>query len=126
MDNKAKWDDQRVEEIISYLLRAGVLLAATLVLAGGIVYLIRHSGDVPDYHTFRGEPVELRTVRGLFSLDSFRHGRGLIHLGLVLLILTPIARVAFSVAAFVGERDWMYTAISAIVLVLLLYGFTAG
>ena len=120
------WSDQRVEEIISYLLRAGVLLSAFLVLVGGVIYLVRHGAEVPDYKTFRGEPVELRTFRGLLAIDTLAHGRELIQLGLALLILTPIARVAFSVAAFILERDWQYTTISAIVLALLLYSFTSA
>jgi uncharacterized membrane protein len=123
---KRAWNDQRVEEIISYLLRAGVLLSALLVLAGGVVFLVRHGAEVPDYKTFRGEPEELRTVRGLLSIDTLAHGRGLIQLGLVLLILTPIARVAFSLVAFILERDWIYVAVSAIVLGLLLYSFTSA
>jgi|SRR5689334_15309921 uncharacterized membrane protein len=123
---KRAWNDQRVEEIISYLLRAGVLMSALLVLAGGVIFLVRHGAEVPDYKTFRGEPEELRTIRGLFSIDTIAHGRGLIQLGLVLLILTPIARVAFSLLAFILERDWIYVAVSAIVLGLLLYSFTSA
>lgn len=123
---KRAWNDQRVEEIISYLLRAGVLMSALLVLAGGVIFLVRHGAEVPDYKTFRGEPEELRTVRGLLSIDTIAHGRGLIQLGLVLLILTPIARVAFSLLAFILERDWFYVAVSAIVLGLLLYSFTSA
>jgi|SRR5579871_4646870 len=120
------WNDRRMEELIGLLLRAGVFSSALLVLAGGIIFLIRHGAETPDYHTFRGEPQALRTVRGLFSIDSLLHGRGLIQLGLVLLILTPIARVAFAAIGFFAERDWMYVAVSAIVLALLIYSFTAG
>ena len=123
---KRAWNDQRVEEVISYLLRAGVLMSALLVLAGGVIFLVRHGAEVPDYKTFRGEPEELRTVRGLLSIDTLAHGRALIQLGLVLLILTPIARVAFSLVAFILERDWIYVAVSAIVLGLLLYSFTSA
>lgn len=123
--HKAAWNDQRIEELISYLLIAGVLLSALLVLAGGIVYLARHGGEAAAYGTFRGEPEELRTIRGLFAMDSLRHGRGLIQLGLVLLILTPIARVAFALVGFARERDRLYVLISGIVLALLLYSFTS-
>ena len=122
---KRAWNDQRVEEIMSYLLRAGVLISALLVLAGGAIFLVRHGAEVPDYETFRGEPEELRTFRGLLSIDTIAHGR-LIQLGPVLLILTPIARVAFSLVAFMLERDWIYVAVSAMVLSLLLYSFTSA
>ena len=122
----ATWSGQRIERRISYLLIAGVLLSALLVVAGAVIYLARHGADVPDYHTFRGEPARLRTIHGLLSWDNFRHGRGLIQLGLVVLILTPIARVAFSLVAFVAERDRMYALVSAIVLGLLLYSLTSA
>ncbi len=49
------------------------------------------------------------------------HGRGLIQFGLLLLIATPIARVAFSVVAFLHQRDWTYVAVTLIVLSLLFY-----
>jgi uncharacterized membrane protein len=43
-------------------------------------------------------------------------------LGLLILIATPLARVAFSVAAFATEHDWTYVAVTLIVLAVLLYG----
>ena len=48
-------------------------------------------------------------------------GRGVIQLGLLLLIATPIARVAFSVVGFALERDRMYVVFTLIVLAILLY-----
>jgi uncharacterized membrane protein len=50
---------------------------------------------------------------------AFR-GRGLIQLGLLLLIATPVARVAFSLLAFVLQRDRTYVMLTAFVLLLLL------
>ena len=47
--------------------------------------------------------------------------RGIIQFGLVLLIATPVARVAFSVAAFALQRDNTYVAITLIVLAVLLF-----
>ena len=49
------------------------------------------------------------------------HRRGLIQIGLLALIATPIARVTFSVFAFLYQRDWEYVAFTLIVLGLLLY-----
>jgi uncharacterized membrane protein len=126
MPAPTQWNDRRVEEIIGGLLRTGVLLSAMLVLAGGVVYLARHSGEPADYRVFRGEPAFLRSPVALLSPDSLRHGRGLIQLGLFLLILTPVARVAFSVFAFARERDWVYAAISSLVLALLAYSLISA
>ena len=128
MNNNAarQWNDQRIEIIIAYLLRTGVILSALLVAAGGVVHWLRHRDEILSYRIFQGEPENLRTVRGLLSATTLEHGTGLIQLGLVLLIFTPIARVAFSIVAFVLERDWTYVAISAVVLGLLLYSFTSA
>ena len=41
------WNDQRIEIIIGTLLRTGVILAAAVVLFGGVVYLVRHGQEVP-------------------------------------------------------------------------------
>ena len=48
-------------------------------------------------------------------------GRGLIQLGLLMLISTPIARVAFSIVGFAMERDRMYVTFTLVVLLILLY-----
>src|SRR5579859_471178 len=113
--------DQRVDLIMSRLLRTGVLLSALFVFAGGVLFLLRHPTPVTDYHNFQGEPAELRTVPGIVHDALALRGRGLIQLGLLLLIATPIARVAFSVMAFLYERDWMYVLVTLVVLSLLFY-----
>ncbi len=111
-----------MQTIISYLLRGGVTLSATLVLAGGIIYLVRHGLEAPDYRTFRGEPAELCCLSGIAADVLSLRGRGLIGLGLLVLIATPVARVAFSVFSFLRLRDFKYVFITLIVLALLLYG----
>src|SRR5437899_968087 len=118
--------DERIDRWMGKLLRTGVILAAILVLAGGVVYLTRHAGPAPDYHEFRGEPVELRTISGILRQALSWHGRGLIQLGLLILIATPIARVAFSFFAFVYRREWIYVVVTAIVMGLLCYSLLGG
>ncbi len=118
--------ERRMDEIIGRLLRAGVILSAVFVLAGGAVYLARHPEPVANYRLFHGEPEELRTVSGIFHEALELHGRGLIQLGLLILIATPIARVAFSVAAFLYQRDWTYVVVTLIVLGLLVYSLLGG
>ena len=118
--------DQRMDQIMAVLLRSGVLLAASLVFIGGIVYLSRHDLPAINYRVFQGEPQELRTVGGILHEAAKFHGRGLIQLGLLVLIATPVARVLFSVVAFLYERDWTYVAITVIVLALLSYSLFGG
>jgi uncharacterized membrane protein len=118
--------DQRVDAIMAALLRTGVLLAAGLVFIGGIIFLMRHPQPVANYRVFAGEPRELRTISGILREAARLHGRGLIQLGLLLLIATPVARVLFSVFAFLYERDWAYVTVTIIVLGLLSYSLFFG
>jgi|SRR5579872_558826 uncharacterized membrane protein len=121
MQHGRGWGDQRIEEIVGNLLRAGVTLAASVVFIGGVIYLIRHGGVVADYRAFREEPADLRSVGGILRDAMGLRGRGVIQLGLLLLIATPVARVAFSIFGFAKERDRMYVAFTTVVLVILLY-----
>jgi len=116
-----KWSDQKIEDVVGNLLRAGVMTSAVVVFFGAVIYLVRHGQSLPDYHTFRGEPAELRRFDGILQSALNLRGRGIIQLGLVLLIFTPVARVVFSIWGFAAERDRMYVLFTSIVLVILLY-----
>jgi uncharacterized membrane protein len=120
------WSDERVEQVMGNLLRAGVVAAAVVVIAGGLVFLARHGTEPAEHHVFRGEPESLRTLRGIARGVAARGGLGLIQAGLVLLIATPVARVIFSVYAFARQRDWAYVVITLIVLAVLAYSLLSG
>ena len=117
-----RWEDRDAELVIARLLRAGIALSAAVVLFGVVLYLARHGGERVDFGFFHGEPARSRRLWDIVRDAGALHGRGVLQLGVVLLIATPVLRVAFSVAAFIAERDWMYVVFTAIVLGLLLYG----
>jgi uncharacterized membrane protein len=115
------WKDRRIEIVLGNLLRAGVLVSAAVVLWGASIYLFRHAHEPANYRVFKGEPSEFRTISGVVRSVINGQGRGWIQLGLLLLIATPIARVASSVVGFALERDRLYVAFTLIVFVILLY-----
>ena len=115
------WNDLRIEIIIGALLRTGVILAAVVVAIGAIFYLAHHGHEAIEYAVFRGEPEALRGVRGIIQGVLQMSGRSLIQLGLLILIATPVARVAFSAVGFAIERDHVYVGITLFVLAVLLY-----
>jgi uncharacterized membrane protein len=115
------WTDLRIEIIIGSLLRAGVMLAASVVLIGGVLYLARHGHETVNYTTFNGEPEALKSIPTVLEGTASLHARAIIQFGLLLLIATPIARVAFAAFAFALEKDYMYVIITLIVLAVLLY-----
>src|SRR5690242_17452867 len=114
------WSDERVEQFLGNLLRAGVVLAAVVVLAGGAVYLARHGGERADHKVFRGEPEDLRSPSGIVRDALSLSGRGIIQLGLLLLVATPVVRVALSAVAFARQRDRLYFLLTLFVLAVLL------
>lgn len=120
------WSDERLARWIGNLLRLGVATAAAVVLMGGVAYLARHGLEAPSYHAFHGEPSELRTVGGIVGAASGLGARAIIQLGLLLLIATPIARVAFAALGFALERDRTYVMVSLIVLATLLFSLAGG
>jgi uncharacterized membrane protein len=114
-------DDERVEGLIANLLRAGVVIAALVLIGGAVPYLAENPAAHVDYRTFHGAPDNLRSVHGIIRTAFSGDPRGIMQLGLLLLIATPIARVMFSAVAFAIEGDRMYVGFTLIVLAVLLY-----
>jgi uncharacterized membrane protein len=125
-ERKRQWGDANVETVIGNLLRAGVLLSAVVVLIGGIIYLLKWGMSQPHYTVFSMESAHLRHMRAIFGEAFSLRSTGIIQLGLLLLIFTPVARVAFSVFAFIAEKDWMYVVVTIIVLSVLLFSLFGG
>jgi uncharacterized membrane protein len=118
--------DQNIERIVSVVLRSGVLLSASVMLAGGIYYLIRHGEELADFRTFRGQPSVDRYIGQIIEGAVQLRARSIIQAGILLLIATPILRVAVSLVGFALERDGKYVVITAIVLLVLLYSVVSG
>jgi uncharacterized membrane protein len=113
-------NDKQVETLIGQVLRAGVLLSSFVTLVGLVLYLLHHSSAVPNYRDFHSVNAPLRSVYHLIPRAFHGYPLAIIQLGVLLLIATPVARVAFLVVAFALERDRMYVAVSGLVLVILL------
>jgi uncharacterized membrane protein len=124
--NRLKWTEQQVEQTIGNLLRLGLIVAAVVVLGGAVIYLARHGSEQPQYRVFHGEPADLRGIGGVVHDALQFSGRGLIQLGLLLLLGTPVARVAFSIVAFALQGDRLYVVVTLIVMGVLLYSIVGG
>ena len=118
--------DERLEMLLGWLLRAGVSIAAAIVAAGAVWYLTRHGTELPVYGAFHPFDVNRPGVPEVIEGIRAGRARSLIQAGLLVLIATPVARVLFSLAAFAMQRDWMYVAVTAIVLSVLLFSLLAA
>jgi len=116
------WTDKRIETWVGVMLRTGVMLAAAIVLTGGVLYLAQHGGQPrTDYRVFHPEPWRFASLKGAVTGIATGDPRSIIMFGLLVLIATPVARVGMCIAGFLFERDRMYVAVSSIVLAVLLY-----
>ena len=113
--------DRKTELVLSNLLRIGVIAAGGIVLIGAIFFFVRHGYEIPDYHTFKFDSLNindpLTLINGLFALNA----EAIMKLGILILIATPVLRVIVSVIAFLHEKDFMYVVFTLIVLIVLLY-----
>jgi len=120
------WTDKRIENILGNMLRAGVGLSAAIVFCGAVIYLSRHGHAPASYRVFEGEPSDLHSLHGIVRDAMTLNGRGIIQLGLLFLIATPVARVVFSIFGFAEERDGLYVFFTLIVLAILLFSLVGS
>ncbi len=121
---------RRVEIIISNLLRGGVLASLALVILGTVVTFVHH----PEYFSSAAEFERLVQPGAAFpySLDDVIQGvlvfqgQAIVTAGLLLLIATPVMRVAVSIFAFIYQEDRTFTFLTTLVLFLLLLSFFLG
>ncbi|UOE48263.1 DUF1634 domain-containing protein [Mucilaginibacter sp. SMC90] len=121
-----KFKDTDMQAVIGWILRAGVLVSMSVIFIGGVIYLYRHGQTHVDYSKFVGVPDFVSNpggiIHGIFNL----RGRAIIQAGVILLIATPVIRVLFSAIGFIMEKDFLYTAITVLVLLIILASMISG
>ena len=123
---QSPWSDERVERILGTLLQSGVIISGLVVLAGGILYLLRYAHLPVQYENFVAERERLRSLAAVGNQALQGDGRAVIECGLLLLIATPVARVLFSILAFALEKDWLYVVLTLMVFSILIYSLFSG
>ena len=108
-----------IQQLIGNTLRWGVILACLLATIGGVYYLMEHGLDpVPDYRHFdiasAAAQTNYTTLGGLWQGILHGDAASCVQVGVIVLILTPIARVVLSLFDFIVEQDWLYVSITAI------------
>jgi uncharacterized membrane protein len=127
----------RMELLISYVLRAGVLLSAGIILLGilrlawthhtGYAPLLpHHLPDILAFHPTGGPGFFPAAPAAVIQGSLAGKPYAIIGLGMLFLIATPVVRVALSVVFFLVERDWLYMGITLFVLTVLLLSLVAG
>lgn len=86
-------EHERLERWLGKILGVGAVTSTALLTVGLVLQL---AGTLPDV------------------------ANDLTHLGLIILIATPVARVVASVVDFTMSRDWVFVTLTSLVLVILL------
>ncbi len=107
-----------LNRLVSYSLRVGVFASALLSIVGLLLWAV---GGFNNAVVVAGSAI----VEALAS--AFRGSySGIIYLAIVVLVATPVFRVAVSVAYFVKESERKYVLISVAVLSMLLFALFSG
>lgn len=116
-----------LERLVSTTLRWGISLSAFFGALGGVLYLYRYGYRIVSFAHFDGGASSFRSVPGtfkllLFSSEGSQGDRSLaiVQFGILLLLLTPIVRVALSIVGFAREGDRTYVFITSVVLATLM------
>src|SRR5579884_535819 len=103
----------KTNAIIGWILQGGVILSAAIIIFGLILMAFEPNKFAPQ--TLLSFPQSFAEVgRGLLVLNP----QSVIAFGLLLLIATPIMRVAVSIMAFAVERDWRFVVLTVFVLAI--------
>jgi uncharacterized membrane protein len=121
---------RKIELTISTTLRAGVIISMAIIGVGTLISYLHHPGYLYDESELQRltKPGAAfpHTLGEVVTGVKQAHGQAVVALGLLVLLITPVVRVAISVLAFLFERDRAFTIITIVVLGLLLLSFVLG
>lgn len=122
-----KFGEKDFQTIIGNLLRYGVWISLSVAFIGGIVYLMHHGNEIEDYSVFKEND---RNIFEVFAnvYNGVINGKGefIIFFGVILLFLTPVFRVLLSLFSFLLEKDYLYVAITSIVIGIIILSISFG
>lgn len=112
--------ESTLDFILSVVLRIGLALSIFTVLIGGGLFLWEHAGEAIDYRIFTGEPASLMGIKTILTSAYRDRSLAIVQLGIILLVATPVTRVASCILVFLKERDFLYVGLASFVLIVLL------
>ena len=123
---KENLNDRDIQIILGTLLRAGVIISMSIVLVGGVIFLIHNKGVITDYKVFKPELSKFSSIASIFKGVLTFQGDAIVQFGVLMLIFTPIARIVFAIFSFLIERDYLYVLIGLIILAIITVSLNGG
>lgn len=104
------------------ILRTSISLCLLLIIIGLAIFLARGGRHIPVNPSGRFSAIVGRTLH----VGAGLHASAFLIAGIVVLLLTPIARLLSGVVMSARARDWLYVVIGVVVLGLLIAGLLIG
>jgi len=121
---------RQMESLVRRVLQVGLLASMALVLVGMLLFGAVHPSRLTSSESLPAlvDPGAKfpHTLDDVASAASDLSAEGIIAAGLLVLIATPVLRVALSVVGFALQHDWVYVGLTALVLLVLLGSFLVG
>ncbi|HEV7165825.1 MAG TPA: DUF1634 domain-containing protein [Gammaproteobacteria bacterium] len=108
--------------ITVWILRISIGLSVLSILTGLTIFLVKGADYMP--HTPSGPITAILAYVWQEALGL--HPSAFLDAGILVLLFTPLARLAAGVAANIRAKDWLYVGIGVVVIGLVLVGFFTG
>lgn len=113
---------RKIEEVIGLVLLLGTLLSALFVLIGGMLFLFQHGNE--NLHTaILTAALKPNNIFQIWKYAFSFSALGIIELGLLLLVMTQVVRVALITGFYIWIRDYWFILISGFILLVLIISF---
>jgi len=119
-------EKERMELTVARLLNLGLLLSTLVIVSGGVLLVIEQGATPIDFKNLHGQALTLASVPSIVVAAATLDARAVIEIGLLLLVATPIARVALSIFLFLKKADYLYVGITGAVLAILLFAVSGN
>lgn len=125
--SQEKFGEKDFQTIIGNLLRYGVWISLSVAFIGGVIYLMHHGNDIEDYSVFKENDRNIfEVIAAVYNGVIQGRGESVIFFGVILLFLTPVFRVLLSLFSFLLEKDYLYVAITTIVIGIIILSISFG
>lgn len=115
--------EEHLRLILSRIMIWGIVLAAGVMLAGGVIFLAHHAAQAPGDRKFTGEPGDLRHPVAIFKAALKGNDDCLIQVGVLLMLLNPLVRVAMAAVGYAVSKDRLYAGVAAFVFAVLVVSY---
>jgi len=116
-------NEDRLRARLARIMLWGVGLAAAVMIVGGVIFLAHHAGQTPGDRKFTGEPADLQHPVAIFKAALQGNDDCLIQIGVLLLLLNPLVRVALAAWGYAAQRDRLYAGVAAFVFAVLVVSY---